>query len=243
MTLSEAKIKQLENKFDEAFDDSDGLALGHRFTTDDEATAEDIIDQALKSESFPMDANMYNVKADILIHRGMSSADWAEYYVNEKDISDEDKFQTALNDDLYYFITENLEKTSIEVKIKDNLAEWLDKHGTVEYLESKMEKEYEVIVLQEMIELQEPIEVQQKVQQTLSEEGFPENVTADDVDYSVYDIKLTESFESLAERHIDDIEQHGGVTKYIKDQFYKDIVDDNLYTFNVEITSDREDFE
>ncbi|OEK58871.1 hypothetical protein [Staphylococcus equorum] len=243
MTISEAKIKQLENKFDEAFDDNNGLELGKRFRTDDEATAEEIIDQALKSESFPMDANIYNVTADILIHKGRSTEDWAEHYINDKDISDEESFQTALNDDVYYFISENLEKTQIEVDIRDNLAVWLDKHGTVEYLESKMENEYEVIIIQEMIELQEPIEVQQKVKQALSEEGFPENVTADDVDYSVYDIKLTESFESLAERHIDDIEKHGGVDKYIKEQFYKDIINENLYTFSVDIESDREDFE
>lgn len=242
MAINEAKIKQIEDKFEETFNDGNGLELGQRFRTDDEATAEDIIDQALQAESFPMDANMYNVNADILIHKGMSEENWAEHYINVHDIDDA-KFQSALNADLYYFISENLEKTQIEVDIKDNLAEWLDKHGTVEYLEKKMEDNYEEIEIREIIENEEKIEVQQKVQEALKEEGFPENVTPNMVEYSVYDVKLTETFESLAERHIDEVESYGGVTKYIDNQFYKDIINDNVFTFSVEILSDREDFE
>lgn len=242
MALSEVKIKQLEDKFEETFDDSNGLELGIRFRADDEATAEEIIDEALQAESFPMDANMYNVKADILIHKGMSEGDWAEHYIDAHDI-DDNNFSTTLNDDLYYFISENLDKTAIEVQIKENLVEWLDKHGTVDYLEKKMEDNYEEIEIQEMIEHEEKIEVLQKVEEALKEEGFPESVTPNMVDYGVYDVKLTETFESLAERHIDDVESHGGVTKYIDNQFYKDIINDNVFTFKVEILSDREDFE
>lgn len=243
MALSESKIKELEKKFEETFGESNGLELGGRFRTDDEYTAEDIIDQALKSESFPMDANMYNVSADILIHSGMSNEDWAEHYVNVHDVSNNEEFQLAITDDLYYFITENLEKTKIEVDIKDDLATWLDKHGTVEYLEKKMEDNYDVLEIQEIIEQSSQIEIQQKVKEALNEEGFPSNVEPQQVDYGIYDIKLTETFESLAERHIDDIEKYGGVSKYIKDQFYNDIITDNVITYSVDILSDREDFE
>lgn len=243
MALSETKINQLEKKFDEMFSEGEGSIIGRRFMSEDEATSEDIIDQALRTEKFPMDANMYNVKSEIYIHKGRSEQDWAEHFIEEQNVNEEN-FQAKVNDEeLYYFITENLDKTNIQVEIKENLAEWLDKHGTVEYLEKKMEDEYEAIILQEFIETEDSVEVRQKAEQTLKEEGFPEHVTVNMVDYSVYDVKLTETFESLAERHIDDIERYGGVSKYIKNQFYKDIAKDNVYTFNVEILSDREDFE
>ncbi|MDK7284287.1 methylmalonyl-CoA mutase family protein [Staphylococcus pettenkoferi] len=242
MALSDTQIEELAEKFEETFNEGNGKELGARFRVDDEATSEDIIDQALMSENFPMDANMYNVETEILIHSGMSTEDWAEEYIEAHNVSNDEEFQFALNDDLYDFITENLEKTSIEVNIKESLATWLEEHGTVEYLEQEMEKNYEVIIMQELIEQSSDYEIHQKVKEALNEEGFPDEVRPEDVDYGVYDIKLTESFESLAERHIDDIEQYGGVSQYIKDEFHQDIIDDEAYTFSVSIESDREDF-
>src|SRR5699024_12681435 len=105
MALNEAKIKQIEDKFEETFNDANGLEVGQRFRTDDEATAEDIIDQALQAESFPMDANMNNLNADILIQKGMSEENWAEHNINVHDKEDT-KYQSELNNDLYSFISQ-----------------------------------------------------------------------------------------------------------------------------------------
>ena len=43
--------------------------------------------------------------------------------------------------------------------------------------------------------------------------------------------------------HIDDVEQYGRVQSYLDRQFYNDILDTGRYDFDVEITSDVEDFE
>lgn len=242
MAIRESQIKDLTKKFEDLFEEGNGSEIGSRFSSDGEATAENIVDNALKSEAFPIDANMYNVKNTIYIKPGMSTREWAESYIDAKEIETNEEFQSALNDDLYYFVADNLDKTAIEVKIEDSLSEWLEKHGTVEYLEKKMEKAYEPIEFEEIIKFEADTSVQEKVNLAITEEGFPPNTTYEDVEYLITDVKLTETFESLAERHIDDVEPSGSVTNYINNRFYKDIIKDDVFTFEVEITSDPEDF-
>ena len=76
------------------------------------------------------------------------------------------------------------------------------------------------------------------------EEGFPEDVTPDDVDFIIYDAKLEKTFDDLAVEFIDDVNQnYNTVQDYLKTQFYMDIVsNDRNYDFEVELTTDPEDF-
>lgn len=105
---TEKQIETLTNEFDKIF--SDKLELGYRLRTEDEVIAEEITDQALRSEKFPIDANMYNTQIDILIDSGMSTEEWAKSYLDAHNIESREDFQNALNDDLYYFVIDNLEK-------------------------------------------------------------------------------------------------------------------------------------
>ena len=205
-----------------------------------------LTDERLRMEGFPKEATHENVKYMYKIENKLSLDMWVEMFVMRYDLegaSDVD-VEKCVDDDFLVLevILENIESVDLKLIIQESLATWLEEHGTVEYLEQEMEKNYEVIIMQELIEQSSDYEIHQKVKEALNEEGFPDEVRPEDVDYGVYDIKLTESFESLAERHIDDIEQYGGVSQYIKDEFHQDIIDDEAYTFSVSIESDREDF-
>lgn len=235
------QIEELASRFSNEF--SDGVELGQKFRADDEKTAEEITDQALRSEKFPIDANMYNTKIDIIISNGMSDEEWAESYIEAHNIGTSEEFQQALNDDLYFFIADNLNKTKISVKIHDSLKEWLEKHGTVEYLAEEMEKAYEENELEEIIPVEDKTEVDEKLRQALSEEGFPSDTDVDEIEYLINNVKLTTTYEALAEKHIDDIESSGSVQNYINNRFYQDIIKDDAYNFEVEITSDPEEFQ
>ncbi|HDA4896568.1 TPA: hypothetical protein PDU86_002357 [Staphylococcus aureus] len=239
--VSNKNINELANKFESTFSDGNGVELGNRLRTEDESIAEELIGMALRNEKFPMDANMYNVKADIIIKPGMSNEEWANGYVDAQNIETQEEFQQALKDDLFYFISDNLNRTNISVKIYDSLKEWLEKHGTVEYLAQEMEKAYEPQEFEEVIKIEASTEVEEKVKHALSEEGFPPNTDVKNVDYLIANPKITATYEGLAERHIDDVESSGSVQGYINSRFYKDIIRDNAFSFDVEITTDPED--
>lgn len=238
---TEKQIETLTNEFDKIF--SDKLELGDRLRTEDEVIAEEITDQALRSEKFPIDANMYNTQIDILIDSGMSTEEWAKSYLDAHNIESREDFQNALNDDLYYFVIDNLEKTKINVIIRESLKEWLEKHGTIEYLTQEMEKAFEPSELENLIEVEAPTVVNEKLREALREEGFPPNTDVSELEYDITDVKLTATFEGLAEKHIDDIESSGGVSSYISNRFEKDIISDEAYSFDIEILSDPEDYQ
>lgn len=238
---TEKQIEKLTKEFDKTF--SNKLELGNRLRIEDEATAEEITDQALRSEKFPIDANMYNTQIDILIDSGMSTEEWAKSYLDAHNIESREDFQNALNDDLYYFVIDNLEKTKINVIIRESLKEWLEKHGTIEYLTQEMEKAFEPSELENLIEVEAPTVVNEKLREALREEGFPPNTDVSELEYDITDVKLTATFEGLAEKHIDDIEYSGGVSSYISNRFEKDIISDEAYSFDIEILSDPEDYQ
>lgn len=238
---TEKQIEKLTKEFDKTF--SNKLELGNRLRIEDEATSEEITDQALRSEKFPIDANMYNIQIDILIDSGMSTEEWAKSYLDAHNIESREDFQNALNDDLYYFVIDNLEKTKINVIIRESLKEWLEKHGTIEYLTQEMEKAFEPSELENLIEVEAPTVVNEKLREALREEGFPPNTDVSELEYDITDVKLTATFEGLAEKHIDDIESSGGVSSYISNRFEKDIISDEAYSFDIEILSDPEDYQ
>lgn len=240
---TEKQIQEVASNFESTFGDGNGTELGNRLRTEDEATAEEIVDQFLRAEQFPMDANIYNVNVDIIIQSGMSNELWAESYIDAHDITTSEEIQRAKSEDMFYFINDNLDKTKIFVKVNESLREWLEEHGTVEYLAQEMEKAYEPQELEEIIPIEASTEVMEKLRNALSEEGFPSDVDVDEVEYLIANVKLTATYEALAERHIDDIEASGSVQSYIRNQFYTDIINENVFDFDVEITSDPEDFQ
>lgn len=87
------------------------------------------------------------------------------------------------------------------------------------------------------------IRKKEKIKEALREEGFPEKLNPDDVNYLINNIRLKVSFEELAERHIDEVEASGGVTPYLNNRFYKDILNANAYDYDVEITEDIQDYQ
>lgn len=242
MALTKTQTNQLADKFSQIFSE-EKYELGQRLRTEDEVTYERIIDQALKAEAFPIDANAFNVEHTLFINQGQSAEQWANDFIEETQISTAEEFNNAINHHLYPHIFDNLDKTSLNVEIKEDLQHWLEKHGTVEYLEEEMQKEFDVHEFEEYIMQEDDDKKKEKIKEALREEGFPEKLNPDDVNYLINNIRLKVSFEELAERHIDEVEASGGVTPYLNNRFYKDILNANAYDYDVEITEDIQDYQ
>ncbi|HGO1493021.1 TPA: hypothetical protein ACK0CK_002644 [Staphylococcus aureus] len=241
MAITNHGIELLGQKFEGLFTSE----LGHQFASEEEYLADQIIDYALKDEGFPIDANMYNVKASIQISSKIQGEDWAEDYVESQDLETDEELQQINENDLIGYIFDNMDKVDVVVNIDDSLEEWLEEHGTVEYLEEKMEDAFDELEFIELIEqnAKNDSAIIEKTEEALREEGFPDNVTASDVDIYASNVKLTVPFETIAEHHIDDIESSGGVSNYINNKFYDDILNEGLYDFDLEIASDIEDYQ
>ncbi|WP_113589804.1 hypothetical protein [Staphylococcus aureus] len=241
MFSMETMIKNLGERYEDVFSDNIGLIYESEYAED----AEVIINSALKDEGFPEEATMINTKAYLDIKPKINFEEWAEGFLDEKQVETKEEYDSINNDDLMYYVFDNLDKADVEVRIEDSLEEWLDEHGTVEYLAQEMENSFESAYLEEVIEFNNGYndDINEKIRLAMREEGFSEDVDTTDVEFMLYDVRLTTTFEDFAEEQIMCIENVGGVARYLENDFYDEILASGYYDFEVEITSDVEEFE
>lgn len=246
MALSQTQLDKLADAFSHQFTDNK-RELGNRLREEYEYEYDQAFADTLNSEGFPTpQANYMNVNHYTEIESNISMDDWAELVQDNDIVSDKDEFDAFINDDnnIFYTIMDNLDQTSINFIIEEELSEWIEAHPTEAYLSEEMEIYYDPTEFEEVIRQNNDEIVHEKVKEQLLEEGFPEDVTPDDVDFVIYDARLEKTFDDLAVEHIDDVNQnYNSVDDYLKTQFYTDIVsNDRNYNFEVELTTDPEDF-
>jgi len=246
MALSQTQLDKLAYAFNHQFTDNK-RELGNRLREEYEYEYDQAFADTLNSEGFPTpQANYMNVNHYTEIESNISMDDWAELVQDNDIVSDKDEFDAFINDDnnIFYTIMDNLDQTSINFIIEEELSEWIEAHPTEAYLSEEMEIYYDPTEFEEVIRQNNDEIVHEKVKEQLLEEGFPEDVTPDDVDFVIYDARLEKTFDDLAVEHIDDVNQnYNSVDDYLKTQFYTDIVsNDRNYDFEVELTTDPEDF-
>lgn len=246
MALSQTQLDKLADAFNHQFTDNK-RELGNRLREEYEYEYDQAFADTLNSEGFPTpQANYMNVNHYTEIESNISMDDWAELVQDNDIVSDKDEFDAFINDDnnIFYTIMDNLDQTSINFIIEEELSEWIEAHPTEAYLSEEMEIYYDPTEFEEVIRQNNDEIVHEKVKEQLLEEGFPEDVTPDDVDFVIYDARLEKTFDDLAVEHIDDVNQnYNSVDDYLKTQFYTDIVsNDRNYDFEVELTTDPEDF-
>lgn len=243
MALTKAQTEQITKTFEELFSDNQIATL---LEQEDEPTYEYFVNDALEAQGFPVDANHYNTDVSMIISSGISYEDWTERYINDLNIETATDLQVANDENnVSAYILDNINSTNVDVLVDNELEEWIEEHGTEEYLEQRMEEYFDFLEFGELLEQEATDEVNAKLKESIAEDGFPEGTKPSDVTYLVdsNSIRLTIPFGDLAEIHIDDVEQYGKVQSYLDKQFYNDVLDTGRYDFDVEITSDVEDFE
>lgn len=246
MALSQAQLDKLAQAFDHQFTDNK-RELGNRLREEYEYEYDQEFSETLEGEGFPTPhANYMNVNHYTEIESRLSMDDWATFVEDNDVVSDSDGFDAYIGDEnnIVYTIMNNLEQTNINFIIEEELSEWIESHPTEAYLSEEMERYYEPTELEEIIRQSNDEVVHDKVKEQLLEEGFPEDVKPDEVDFLIYDVKLEKTFDDLAIEFIDDVNQsYNSVQDYLKTQFYIDVVrNDRNYDFEVELTTDPEEF-
>ena len=246
MALSQSQLDKIAQVFNDQFTDGK-RELGDRLRVEYEYEYDQSFSETLENEGFPTpQANYMNVNHYAEVESRLSMEDWATFVVDNVIVSDKDEYDAFINDvdSAFYTIMNHLENTNVNFIIEEELSEWIEAHPTEAYLSEEMEIYYDPTELEEMIRQNNDEVVYEKVKEQLLEEGFPEDVTPDDVDFIIYDAKLEKTFDDLAVEFIDDVNQnYNTVQDYLKTQFYMDIVsNDRNYDFEVELTTDPEDF-
>lgn len=246
MALSQSQLDKIAQAFNDQFTDGK-RELGDRLRVEYEYEYDQSFSETLENEGFPTpQANYMNVNHYAEVESRLSMEDWATFVEDNDIVSDKDEYNAFINDDdsVFYTIMNHLENTNVNFIIEEELSEWIEAHPTEAYLSEEMEIYYDPTELEEMIRQNNDEVVYEKVKEQLLEEGFPEDVTPDDVDFIIYDAKLEKTFDDLAVEFIDDVNQnYNTVQDYLKTQFYMDIVsNDRNYDFEVELTTDPEDF-
>lgn len=245
--LSNQQIQKLADKFSDIFTD-EKRELGDRLLLEYEYDYDQEFSEFLDSEGFPTpQANYMNVMHYAEIESNIDFEQWAEIASEDEDINGQDDFESYLNDDdnFFYTIMNNMDSATVNFYIEEELQEWIESHPTEAYLSEEMEKFYDPTEFEEVIRQNNDEVVHDKVKEALSEEGFPEDTNPDDVDFNVYDVQLNKTFDDFAVEFIDDVNQsYDSVKDYLETQFYIDVIsNESNYDFEVEITSDPEDFD
>lgn len=192
MALSQTQLDKLAYAFNHQFTDNK-RELGNRLREEYEYEYDQAFADTLNSEGFPTpQANYMNVNHYTEIESNISMDDWAELVQDNDIVSDKDEFDAFINDDnnIFYTIMDNLDQTSINFIIEEELSEWIEAHPTEAYLSEEMEIYYDPTEFEEVIRQNNDEIVHEKVKEQLLEEGFPEDVTPDDVDFVIYDARL-----------------------------------------------------
>lgn len=246
MALSQSQLDKIAEAFNHQFTDNK-RELGDRLREEYEYEYDQVFSETLENEGFPTpQANYMNVNHYAEVESRISMEDWATLVEDSDMVNDKDAYDAFINDDdeVFYTIMNNLDQTTVNFIIEEELSEWIEAHPTEAYLSEEMEIYYDPTEFEEVIRQNNDEIVHEKVKEQLLEEGFPEDVTPDDVDFVIYDARLEKTFDDLAVEHIDNVNQnYNSVDDYLKTQFYTDIVsNDRNYNFEVELTTDPEDF-
>lgn len=248
---NERYIDFFEEKVRELFADGD---ITEQFKVGDEAEYERIVWDALESENFPESANYKNVKHSIEFRSTGREREIAEEFCETYDINDEDTFESMKRSEhtLIWAILENDSNYDVYITIEEDVTSWYAETGYE--LEDESDRELDVDEIADFIkdswdtdelegELMYNDEFMSEVRQKAVEEGFPESVNLDELDYTINEIQPKGGFRKIAEElqhHFKSINNE--IVWDSNDDFVFMVVIDDMIDYKISITSDPEDF-
>lgn len=213
-----------------------------------EEQLEQSVREAYYSEGFPPDLVVLdNLNYDVVVEIDNDPKTFSTLYATayEDHIeSVKESGQTidkAYNeDDLLNFIFEdNSEDVDFEIKIKDDLQDFMQENLTIDVFEKAISREYDEEKLREaIVEIEtEDYEFEDKINEAKDAVGIDPEVSNHYIDYDMTDIKPL-PFSEIAEALYPVNES---LNYYFDGQFYHDLVNKHLVSYNIIILNDKED--
>lgn len=216
--------------------------FANELRTYDEYMYEEMVNDALEQNDVPQDINPQDIEHELTLKTSMNSEAWAQQLGNE-DIQNADELNKNIDDEdeLVQALLYHLDNFDAQVEIKEEIDEVRNRKPTKESLKEAIEESFDVYEFGEYLRENENEVLNEAIKERAIEEGFPQDVDVKQIDYTIDDITLTQSFEAMAENYLDEAEQSEDVRQFIAENLYNKIENDKQFKLDIRIESDPED--
>ncbi|HFE4721662.1 hypothetical protein NSA29_11390 [Staphylococcus warneri] len=216
--------------------------FANELRTYDEYMYEEMVNDALEQNDVPQDINPQDIEHELTLKTSMNSEAWAQQLGNE-DIQSADELNKNIDDEdeLVQALLNHLDNFDAQVEIKEEIDEVRNRKPTKESLKEEIEESFDVHEFGEYLRENENEVLNEAIKERAIEEGFPQDVDVKQIDYTIDDITLTQSFEAMAENYLDEAEQSEDVRQFIAENLYNKIENDKQFKLDIRIESDPED--
>ena len=216
--------------------------FANELRTYDEYMYEEMVNDALEQNDVPQDINPQDIEHELTLKTSMNSEAWAQQLGNE-DIQNADELNKTIDDEdeLVQALLYHLDNFDAQVEIKEEIDEVRNRKPTKESLKEAIEESFDVYEFGEYLRENENEVLNEAIKERAIEEGFPQDVDVKQIDYTIDDITLTQSFEAMAENYLDEAEQSEDVRQFIAENLYNKIENDKQFKLDIRIESDPED--
>lgn len=249
--ITNEEHKQLESDFEAVINNKELMSSFFKEHVD-ESEIDVVVYEQYRNEGFPPSVeDDDNLNYELIVTVDQDASTLTEWFLEEFSESIEElkeqgsQLKQAYNEDilLQFIFAMHGEEVSLQIKIKDDLTEYMETNGSIEELERQIEEKYNEEVIKGIIyELKdEEADVIDKFNEAKNEAGISKDVNTSSLAYEVTDIKL-HPVEEVAQT----ILSING--KYPNDQYFArsfdiDLVSLSLVDYKITILTDPEDLE
>lgn len=248
-------IEQIASKLENIFDN--GNYFKDNFNQLSKDVQQDInlevFDYAL-TEGFPLvmeeEVNKLNYDLQFSSSESFETNAHIFYGDNRLDDMNEEEQEAVLNDDDKFkeYIENNLGYT-LEITLKTDLVDFLERYPTHQYAADIIEEKYEYNELNNYLK-ENPEHIRQAIEDTLENEGFPKDVDINTIDYNVRandEIALDHLVDTCVITVFESEDDSLTTSKWLDDNMYvflaNDIEENDQDNVEIEILTDLADLD
>lgn len=237
MKFSKAQKDILIKGYENAFTSED---LKERFKTDYSSVYEAMVKEILGNNGYPNDVNIEKVNVDLVLYPNDSYESFVTNLEESEKIADIEMFSSLAEDSNFYIedILDNVGMTKVDLRFKADPSEYLEKYPNVAYFSKIIGQQYDESRLENML-IEDENFMLNVVEPKARDEGF-ENVTSEQLKYTISDLKLSKDNTTLAEFFINQgvKGEEENVSDFMKTNFYIQIIKNNFYEASIKFESD-----
>lgn len=235
MNVSQIDKKVVQGVFEDVLR-SDDLVSHFKISQPD--IYEGMVKEALVQSGFPSNVDIKNVSHDFKLFNRKDEGEWAEQYMIENEL-DEESTTDVGHDDVETYVLDHLENLNVQITIKEELSQWIERFPTIEYMEKEIESHFNPIEMASFMKRNNYTALQEK-EKACIEVGIPKE-EATKVDYEIKNLRIKTSIEALAEVYADEVKNSNTTVQvYLDNNLYENLTTEVEYELEIDVSEQEE---
>lgn len=235
MNVSKEDKKIVQSVFEDVLR-SDDLVSHFKISQPD--IYEGMVKEALVQSGFPSNVDIKNVSHDFKLFNRKDEGEWAEQYMIENGL-DEESTTDVGHDDVETYVLDHLENLNVQITIKDELSQWIERFPTIEYMGKEIESQFNPIEMASFMKRNNYTALQEK-EKACIEVGIPKE-EATKVDYEIKNLRIKTSIEALAEVYADEVKNSNTTVQvYLDNNLYENLTTEVEYELEIDVSEQEE---